>query len=147
MMLMSSMGPMGMAVGVAIDVGIGKDIHETAVAGGVDVIDILKTSLLTSLNETPNHGITSLDIKIEKYGFKTTPGENAPCVVDVELSYSINGSEWQAINSGEVYNQASNFAPTRSLEVLKSDAKPTKRLFELFAKELTQHILTKRKRT
>ena len=145
MMLMSSMGPMGMAVGVAIDVGIGKDIHETAVAGGVDFVEILQSHLQQTLNSAPRHGIISLDIKIEKYGFKTEPGENDPCVVDVELSYSINGGQWQTITSESIYSSSPDLrALIKPFELFKRSPVAIESAFTLFAEDFTIFLLSYR---
>ena len=78
MMLMSAMGPMGIAIGVAIDEGIGKDIQKTASEGSVDPLHILKQSL-----EEAGASLRSpctMDIYIERYGFKTQAGENDPVI-------------------------------------------------------------------
>jgi len=142
MMLMSSMGPMGMAVGVAIDEGIGKDIHETAVAGGVDVIEILNTELQRTLNQSQNHGIKTLDIKLERYGFKTVPGENDLCVVDVQLSYSVNGGEWIEFSSGELKDEHGTLLlESAKLDFLKTGATAINEQFVKFSQVVIKKIV------
>ena len=141
MMLMSSMGPMGMAVGVAIDEGIAKDIHETAVAEGVDFVEILTANLQQGLQASDDHKISSIEIKIERYGFKTIPGENDPCVVDVELTYSINGGEWRAFASSKEHSDESKDAQQQApLEQLKTDGETTRHLFRQLSNRLTKMI-------
>lgn len=64
MALMSSMGPVGIALGVAIDEGIAKDIRETAKHGGVNVRQIIQNGLpkLDSFSSVNR-------VEIKKYGF------------------------------------------------------------------------------
>lgn len=45
MMLSSSMGAMGVAIGIAIDAGIAKDIQETASKNGIIPSEIVKAKL------------------------------------------------------------------------------------------------------
>jgi hypothetical protein len=62
--LMSSMGPVGIAIGVAIDEGIAKNIRDTAKAGNVDFKTLLKDSVATiaTLKDAER-------IEVKTYGF------------------------------------------------------------------------------
>ncbi|KPZ73120.1 hypothetical protein AN944_00268 [Shewanella sp. P1-14-1] len=86
--LMSAMGPMGIAVGVAIDEGIAKDIRAATSEQGFDMRNLLSH---TAKNVTVNQftirfeeaslsGISSSDndymINVEKYGYKIVDGNN-----------------------------------------------------------------------
>jgi hypothetical protein len=51
MMLMGSMGPMGIAIGVAIDEGIAKDIRAALENSGVSIDAVLKEAALASWNK------------------------------------------------------------------------------------------------
>ena len=64
MALMSSMGPIGIAIGVAIDEGIAKDIRETAVEAGVSFKTLLRDSVsdIEALNLADR-------IEVKRYGF------------------------------------------------------------------------------
>jgi hypothetical protein len=61
--LMSTMGPAGIAVGVAIDEGIRKDLEASAISAGFDIVKLLQSS-----------SISAQSIEILDYGMKDIPG-------------------------------------------------------------------------
>ncbi len=73
MMLMSSMGSMGIAIGIAIDEGIGKDINKTADAAGFDIEQMLREEINEQFKQAPNLKVKTDKIKVvvERYGFIT----------------------------------------------------------------------------
>ena len=79
--LMSSMGPVGIAIGVAIDEGIAKDIRDTAKAGDVDFKTLLKDSVATmdTLKDAD-----STDVK--RYGFVMKNGSKDYVAAEVRVT-------------------------------------------------------------
>ncbi|ACA85781.1 hypothetical protein [Shewanella woodyi] len=84
--LMSTMGPVGIALGVAIDEGIAKDIRESAVASGFDMPSYVVKSVDKHSQSKLNPVVIDLNyagagvsnelpsIEVKRYGFKTTGG-------------------------------------------------------------------------
>lgn len=107
MMLSASMGPMGVAIGVAIDEGIAKQIGETAAAGGVDIRQIVETAFDESpFNDSPDEYPRPLKIRVLYYGFKTTSAdEHYSDPVVAELKLAVEGAEGERVIS--VYADAS----------------------------------------
>ena len=85
MMLSSSMGPMGIAIGVAIDEGIGKELDETAREGGFS-IEELTTSAFQNSNK-------NLSIRVLRYGYVLARGDYPEDSVMPELILEIEIAE------------------------------------------------------
>lgn len=66
--LSSSMGPAGIAIGVAIDEGIAKDIGHALTAKNFDIV----TTVQNAFTATPSQ-LNLLHIHIVRYGFVTSP--------------------------------------------------------------------------
>jgi hypothetical protein len=79
--LMSSMGLVGIAIGVAIDEGIAKDIRNTAKAGDVDFKTLLKDSVATM--DTLKHA-DRIDVK--RYGFVIKNGSKDYVAAEVRVT-------------------------------------------------------------
>jgi hypothetical protein len=79
--LMSSMGPVGIAIGVAIDEGIAKDIRDTAKAGDVDFKTLLKDSVATmdTLKDADR-------IDVKRYGFVIKNGSKDYVAAEIKLT-------------------------------------------------------------
>lgn len=79
--LMSSMGPVGIAIGVAIDEGIAKDIRDTAKAGDVDFKTLLKDSVATmdTLKDADH-------IDVKRYGFVMKNGSKDYVAAEVRVT-------------------------------------------------------------
>jgi len=79
--LMSSMGPVGIAIGVAIDEGIAKDIRETAKAGDIDFKTLLKDSVATmdTLKDADR-------IDVKRYGFVIKNGSKDYVAAEVRVT-------------------------------------------------------------
>jgi hypothetical protein len=111
MMMSSSMGAMGIAIGVAIDEGIGKDIHEAFVAEGGDFSLLIQTETESWLSEICQEEIkpqdlcspsTQFNINIYRYGFVTTSGENDPVKPELDISFNLNQDLEKRLNLKEV---------------------------------------------
>lgn len=92
MMLSSSMGPMGIAIGIAIDEGIAKDIHETAQKAGLNFGKLFRESITQQalqhkmgLDFSSDKGSVDYVIWIEEYGFISQPGEDDPVSARIHL--------------------------------------------------------------
>lgn len=79
--LMSSMGPVGIAIGVAIDEGIAKDIRETAKAGDVDFKTLLQDAVTTI--DALKHA-DRIDVK--RYGFVIENGSKDYVAAEIKLA-------------------------------------------------------------
>lgn len=90
MMLMSSMGPVGMAVGVAIDEGIGKDIAAQLDAQQVNMENALQQTLLQSLKSVPCHR-GEISLEVQRYGFKTWGSAEFPDPISPEFKFIVKG--------------------------------------------------------
>lgn len=98
--LMSTMGPVGIALGVAIDVGIAKDIQEPARVSGFDMNSYISQGIETQSQaawkavfwDEENRDLTAEfpNVEIKRYGFKTTGGADdatsAELIVLVKVS-------------------------------------------------------------
>lgn len=84
MMLMSSMGPAGIAVGVAIDEGIGKEIEGSIMAHGYDVKAAFNSTLEAALIDCRcNPKIKTLSVN--RFGFKTFGSADFPDPISPEM--------------------------------------------------------------
>ena len=86
MMLSGSMGAMGVAVGVAIDEGIGKQIDETARAGGVNIKNIVAAAFIAANQEFGTGNAAKMELAIQRYGFVTAAGEGDPVLPQLQIS-------------------------------------------------------------
>lgn len=96
-MLSSAMGPMGIAIGVAIDEGIAKDIRASASREGIDVSQIIKSGI-TELLLADSERLTGLvgdqstlanrrlELTLHRYGFKVAKGSDDLVVPFYSLS-------------------------------------------------------------
>lgn len=112
MMLMSSMGPMGIAIGVAIDEGIGKDIDASARAVGLDIRSITQSAI-------DKVGAVHLSsITIERYGFVTRSGDNDPVAVQLHLTVASNDGQIHTLKYPEDFDD--KLVPTFPLDSVKA---------------------------
>lgn len=134
-MLMSAMGPAGIAVGLAIDVGIGKDIEKFGFTDGLkldelfaySVTETIKTSKVGreyfSKQPAPN-------FQVSKIGFVELSGQNNLIQPAIELS--VQKGTWQ-----KTYRYPEDFQagkdtplPGATLEQLKSIQSPARQLLQ-----------------
>jgi hypothetical protein len=97
--LMSTMGPVGIALGVAIDEGIAKDIREAARVSDFDIQSYISSSIEAHsqagwkpvfINQANATNISSLksefpNIVVKRYGFKTNGGANDATSAEVAV--------------------------------------------------------------
>lgn len=114
MMLMSSMGPMGIAIGVAIDEGIAKEIDSAARESGFDINDVLsrafqKNSCIVSVNT----------LTIERYGFITRSGDDDPVAAQLHVYIVRDDGNSMSVKYPEDFDGAD--IKLTPLELMKSD--------------------------
>jgi hypothetical protein len=103
---MSSMGPAGIAVGIAIDEGISKDITKTALTEqpqidefsqlmtfyihqGIELFDAESVPVAGSVRSLINEGL----ITVKESGFTLVKGQQDQAMATIHLQFSIDGSE------------------------------------------------------
>lgn len=83
--LMATMGPVGAALGVAIDEGIAKDIRETAEQGDVNFKAMLSDQL-SRHRFSSESGLPVSRVEVEKYGFKIVDASSETVAANIELT-------------------------------------------------------------
>ena len=139
MMLMSSMGPMGIAIGVAIDEGIGKDIDAVYKQAGLNVSEIVKTAFESEAALTESLAVSELNISIQRYGFVVASGEDVNAQIHV-LIKSNQGEE--VIKYPEAFKKGEEKLPTADLDALKKESAPIKQLLEQAAVSIAKHYFS-----
>lgn len=144
-MMAASMGPMGVAIGVAIDEGIAKEIHDAFVAAGGNFQRIVEDVTKIKLSDHCREATAStplcqsgrvLNITVHRYGFVSVSGEDDPVQPELDLGFSLNGSgeERMSLMAGEQFKQP--------LELVKRDGKATASVLEkAYASVFDQFIL------
>lgn len=134
MALMSTMGPMGMAIGVAIDEGIGKDIAKAQAATGVSIQELVSTSAPeNSFTWKTQQDAEHADFVIKRIEFKLVRGgKNDATAVHIKLVDQRDEVERTINYPDDIANHtAANFP----LEILKKDGVKTNQLLiEAFEK-------------
>ncbi len=120
MMLMSSMGAMGIAIGVAIDEGIGKEIDTSARAAGFNIKTIIQTSVSDTMLRSP--------ITVERYGFVTRSGKNDPVAAQLHISTMTKDGVKVLVKYPEEFEDAE--IQTYPLDEVKSDGSLCLKAFE-----------------
>lgn len=133
MMMSSSMGPMGIAIGVAIDEGIAKDIQAAADKAGCALDQVVAGAFEQA---SARHGRSAIQknpdsedvavIRIHRIGFVVTSGEADPAYVAAELSIRFNGVDYSIRHPIE--QDTPPF--TTPLERLKADGEPACRMLD-----------------
>jgi len=128
MMMSASMGSMGIAIGVAIDEGIGKEIHESFVASGGSFSEIVQSETsdwLTKVCQESRGGLnalctpnTALNIRVYRYGFVTTSGQNDPVKAELDVGFSVGDQSELRLNLIKLGD-----APIAPLEKAKKEGK------------------------
>lgn len=134
-MLMGAMGPAGIAVGLAIDIGIAKDIENNAVGKGMDikalfsaaVTEVGKTSAISrkffARSPTPV-------ISLNKIGFIELAGQNDHVVAHIELMIT-RGTWTKTYRFPEDFKvEPPKVWPGATLEQLKGAQPPTQNLLQ-----------------
>jgi len=142
MMMMSSMGPMGIAIGVAIDEGIAKDIGAAAETSGFSVEATLREALqfVWQSQATTSHGVPpKLSITIVRYGVVMRPGRDDPATAQLHVLVNAEGLAPKTYRYPEDLpeNVVPDIAP---LERLKNEGGEVVRLHGLAAESLAMRI-------
>ncbi|RYV04081.1 hypothetical protein SOPP22_01375 [Shewanella sp. OPT22] len=134
--LMSTLGPMGVAIGVAIDEGIAKDIRKSLDHSGFVFQESLKHTISFML--PANTEIIFVDLKkvksntsglvIKKYGFKTIGGEGDKTLAEIEISFRPPDGSNYNIHFPNDFNLEE--LQTARLDTVKSDGDVAKGLLE-----------------
>ncbi|HMW50223.1 MAG TPA: hypothetical protein PKC70_18135 [Cellvibrionaceae bacterium] len=134
-MLMSAMGPAGIAVGMAIDVGIGKDIEKFGFADGLKVDELFAESITqVAQNQKFNRGFFSShyssNFQLLKIGFIEPPGQN-DCIQPTLVINVLKGGWHKTYQYPEDFQADKNMPlPGASLEQLKSPQSPARSLLK-----------------
>ncbi|HEY6528753.1 MAG TPA: hypothetical protein VIZ65_08660 [Cellvibrionaceae bacterium] len=134
-MLMSAMGPAGIAVGLAIDVGIGKDIERFGFAEGLKVNDLFFAAINTiSAQPKLARGFFTVkqlpNFQLNKIGFTELPGQDNKIIPAIELT--VQRTDWQKTYHypQDFRTDASELLPSATLEELKSSHSPAQKLLQ-----------------
>jgi len=133
MMLSGSMGPMGIAIGVAIDEGIGKEIDATATQANVKFTALFENKLRKFIATNSQYAdVNNIAVTIERYGFMTQSGDNDPVSAEIKAHFIINQQkyivDYPTMLKRDSQNKNSEL-PTQPLEAIKKDAKAIQLLF------------------
>ncbi len=130
MMLMSTMGPMGIAIGVAIDEGIAKDIRTTADQGGVDIRDLLLDAIEShEFALIPN---TFVSMRVERFGFISWPGPEDKVMPQLHLLAIHRSGDLMRVRfpeDMEKIQQEAILPDLATLDAVKKDSNEISRLF------------------
>lgn len=132
MMLMSSMGPMGIAVGIAIDEGIGKEIDTKFKEAGGDLAVLTKSTI----NNAPK--IPNLEtVSIEQFLFKLVPATND--AVEPHLVFTVICKHNQSPRKLEYNSQVKINNELPLLNELKENGEQTKQIVLALMTEMFSH--------
>lgn len=125
--LMSTMGPMGMAIGVAIDAGIAKDLNESLNKSPTNLNTILiqegslyfdNVSIIDeSVKQAQNHQLI-----ISKMGFHTVSGKNDPACMKIEATFVNKDGVKKKISYPDLTDDKKNECIAAPLSDLKSNS-------------------------
>lgn len=141
MMLMSTLGPTGIAVGIAIDEGIGKEIDERAKAGQVNIERILQEQLAKELAKTSIKYPPKTEIVIQRYGFLSS-SENRDNVLPQLHLVIISDGQKRTLKYPEDYKEVASNPPSAPLEHVKSDAEVIEELLNKTAHFLVGEMIS-----
>lgn len=129
--LMSTMGPVGAALGVAIDEGIAKDIRQSANAGDIDFKELLHEAVASG--SFPD----ASKITVSRYGFVIKDGSKDYVAAEIALTVEMltNGSLTveQRLLSSWTPEAGDHYLVT--LDEIKSQPEKIRQLFELALKQ------------
>jgi hypothetical protein len=145
MMLMSSMGATGIAIGIAIDEGISKEIHEAFSEKRI-FSQLIQEETTRWMNAYCHlEAAVSLvcdnenvfNVTVHHYGFVTSSGENDPVIPKLDISFTVSDKNHDHLSiSGD--------ADSSPLELVKQDGEVSKTLllngYHNILKQLEQAI-------
>jgi len=114
-MLSGSMGPMGIAIGVAIDEGISKEIQSAA-----DSVDFQMESLVRRSFALAPIGCNIKRIEIERYGFKMLSGSGELAVPHIKSKIVGASGKTEVVNYPSDAAEESDQQLSAELDALKS---------------------------
>jgi hypothetical protein len=154
--LMSAMGPVGIAIGVAIDAGIAKDIGTASIQQGFDIDAMLQQGLSAATTQdyqlkisaavtrTVPENETSIEPAVEltteqsaevpklqlvRFGYKIVPGENDATSAELLIQWHDNNQAPQKIHYPNDFEHYSH-APHAPLAQLRTDGKLANKLMQ-----------------
>ncbi|ABD82267.1 hypothetical protein [Saccharophagus degradans] len=129
MMLMSSMGPAGIAIGVAIDVGIAKEIEKAVNTTSVTFEQLLQRQLGMGCAKFDSKlSSTQLEtVSVEKYGFRVSKGDSESVVA--WFSIALNNNAEATINFPADFDELDTALPSIPFNVVKSDGEAAVQLW------------------
>jgi hypothetical protein len=131
-MLAGTMGPMGIAIGAAIDVGIAKKIEEQALQANFDLRNVIEEAFESAA--TPG----DLNVTVLRYGFENAQAHDdivdpVTPFLELEIAYDCRGG-CENVHSLRVPNGVSDLeecsVPTFPLEALKINGSMTVEAFQ-----------------
>lgn len=132
--LMSSMGPMGIAIGAAIDEGIAKDIREAAAQAGFNIQSSIETSVTEVLGDSYQLSFEQDQalyprVEIKRYGFDSSGGGAEDLThAKLRLVFMPSANESETLNYPADLNSEGEMKVP--LSVLKKDGHQTLLLME-----------------
>lgn len=114
MMLVGAMGPMGIAIGAAIDEGIAKDIDSAARRAGLDIESIVRSQS----NKIGSCVISGVHVK--RYGFSMLKSSDELAVAQIKMSVTIktaNNNKNKELEYSFVDGSNDLSAPLESLKI------------------------------
>lgn len=149
MMMAGTMGPMGIAIGVAIDEGIGKDIDSTAGEGNVGIRAPLLEAAHAALDK-PGNPLARIEadtaqIIVERYGFVTAPGDGDSVQPQLHISFLFNGDKKQTLRIPEDFKGETEWVfNTYPLDEIKTNAQTIQQAFKEVAEFAVNQALMPR---
>lgn len=137
-MLMSVMGPAGIAIGISIDAGIAKEINKTATTANIKIENIVKQELRPFLQTQT----APVSVNIDQYGFLIWSGEEEnPIIAQLHLTIEISGNSLQ-VRYPEDFDKELFTPKTVALESVKTHAKDIEQLLSYAADSINQKLLS-----
>lgn len=138
MMLSSSLGPAGIAVGIAIDVGIAKEIAQTADTNHIAIEDILTQAIK---KHTAGVEFSSTVVTIERFGFISWPGKGDLLAPQLHVSINRVDGENKSIRFPEDFREVSaDKIMTAPLDEVKANAATINDLFHSAAETVANQL-------
>lgn len=131
---MGAMGPMGIAVGIAIDEGIGKDINQAFVDQGFDHLSVFKNAFKGALLKVCSNDLDRLalcihndeiEVRITSLALKAAPGDSDRVISNVSFDV-MYGDVAQSLTSSK--NTLCTSELSDDLGVTKTNGTATKEL-------------------
>ena len=136
-MMSSSMGAMGIAIGVAIDEGIAKDIESNAIKAGFNFKHLLKQALLRKY-PLKQKAIENINVTVERYAFKIHQGKNDPVIPEIILTIKLSNESVRTLKF-PMSVPVDDF-PLISLDTAKTNGMEVIRVYKLAIEKIVETI-------